>query len=1217
MDRRFVVLLSFVLVLASAILAVPRSPMTPGNMSFVYKGRTYLGNQDNSGIGMDASGGEDYMFYVSCHFDTGGVDVGFVIDSSGSMSSTLTAVTTTIGTFAYSLDTAGYDYRFGGCPYADSTRGMWDFDPSTPHPAYEMTDNITAFQTNLSGCHASGGADTPEEYLDALAAVMRFYDWRLLAMKIIIGFTDAVFCEEGDPCANCHSNEDKDDILTELLDGGFILFNITRMPLYSSSSVPAPPYHSDWYELSAETTGGHWYNLTTSWATIFDDVIAFIRDYQSISVALINNGTSTIYDVEGELIAGSCFDIITAPSTVDSIAPGDTVLFTWRLEPFDPITCPMDSSEDFCFLTVFHATDGVAPVADLVTGGCVFFGEDCGCNGTVATKDFPPNMAITSCADQYVEYSMSTKCYLDTTSFLFKTNTGSGWVMYGWNAEGMTMIDDTGFVWAPADSMLYYHHGDTVRHELYQLDDVAGLGLHERPMGSFIVDLLPPVFDTPYPPDGALIGGPPSYVRINVYDDLAGVDPADGWWMTVNGASIPTTDPHLSFDGHTIQLEVADAITAMFPAGDTVHICVGAQDSPDLCAPNESDTCWAFMIDFLDFDLPEMTVQPNDTFELPIIAVNPNRFALHSFLVSFRYDPNILLFSGASVTGSTLPSGWSVGVDTAGGVATVFGSGTGSLADVDTLVFLDAIVAPDAPSASFTPLTFDSILVDSGYIGHRIIGNGWVLVGWSPETWVHNLTFDSDTRPINTILTFGMQHAATNGYDLGIDVPSYPMPGNRTDVYFPIDDPAYPLVNKLERDLRAPAPLPVTWQIATVGESGTLTWSTTGLPDGVITLNGMIEMHHHDSYNYAANETLTIVYDRPDPTVNEVDLSVGWNLIGFPCTPTVDIVPNIFPGGLYYAYGYDPVSRGYFSTNNAEAGHGYWLYSTEEGEYPLGGIPVSSYETPLHAGWNLVGCTNIPSASYSSTSGLAGDPQGWNGTSYESSSFIEAGKGYWVLATSAGVFHVPAGSRAAKAVDPDWTASFDFAGESYSIGIGPIANSRGIPPFGPDGESIASGALMMDGFRMWDLVLPDAKSWSFRAEENGVMTWNGVDAPMVQADIDGAITVLEPRMQLTLKKGDIAVFSLVSPLPDAYGVTVKPNPANAAFTVSVDVPTESDISVGLYDMLGHRIDRIADGKMTAGTHRFVWQASSEPSGVYFVRVNWKGGEAVQKVVLLK
>ncbi|HHS49885.1 MAG TPA: hypothetical protein ENN07_02095, partial [candidate division Zixibacteria bacterium] len=690
MRTRFAVVLSLILCFAIAALGTSRSPLSADEMKFVYQGRTYAGDQSLTGDGKDAFSPEDFVFSVSCMFDTGGVDVGFAIDSTGSMGSHIAGVRATIGNFAMGLDTAGYDARYGACPFGDSTSGMWDFDPSTPHPYYEMTDDITAFQTNLAGTGAWGGGDAPEDYLSALVALMRYYDWRPTAMKIIIGFIDAVFCEVGDPCTNCRAHYTKEEVLDELLDGGFILFNITRDPPYWGSCVPAAPYHLNWYQSSADATGGSYYSFATPWTTIFDEVITFIRDYQSISVAVTNTSSSTIYDVTGELIAGPCFELISPPEPRDSILPGATVTFTWRFEPFDPVDCPIDSTSDFCFLTVFHSTDGTAPLPDMVTGGCVFFGEDCGCNGTIAQKQFPPDYAITSCSDQFVRYSMSSKCVMDEESFLFKVNSGTGWVIYPWDGDGMTMLADTGFIWAPEDTLLFFSHGDTVLHELYEINDVSGLGLSERPTGAFIVDLEPPVFDAPYPEDGAMIGGPPANVRIDVYDDISGVDATDGWWMTINGVEIPTSDPNLTFDGARINLAISGAIAAMFPPGDSIEVCVGAQDSPDLCAPNVSSTCWSFIIDFLDFDLPKMTVEPNDTFLLPIITYSPHRFSLRDFSVSFSYNPNILGFIGTATAGSALPGGWTTGVDAVDGIATVWGNGTGTISAVDTLIFLRA-----------------------------------------------------------------------------------------------------------------------------------------------------------------------------------------------------------------------------------------------------------------------------------------------------------------------------------------------------------------------------------------------------------------------------------------------------------------------------------------------------------------------------------------------
>jgi len=1217
--RKWSAILIAVVILMSSAFA---NALDIGYMLVTINGKTYAPLELLPNNTMDYSDAHDYTFEVSCHFDTGGVDVGFAVDSSGSMGSTLASVRATIADFANGLSDAGFDYRLGGCPFADSTEGMWDFDRTTPHPVYEMTDDVDMFTDTLSGCGPSGGADTPEEYLDALAALMRFYDWRLLSIRILIGFTDAVFCEEGDPCADCHGNEDKDDIITEMLDGNFILFNITRSTLYSTSCVPAAPYHHNWYQHSAETTGGAWYDLSTSWTAIFADVIEFIRDYQSVSVAVINTETDTIWNVEGEFIGGPCFSLITTPDPVTYIAPGDTQIFVWRFEPIESMGCEMDTTAELCFTTIFTSYDGGGmPNAPFVTGGCVYFGEDCGCNGTVADMVFPDDYSITSCADQFVQYDFGARCEVDTSSFYFKLKRGSSgsWIGFPWADDNVFInTERDGFMWSPTDPLLMFSHGDTVTHELYILEDIAGLGLEDIPSGHFIVDLEPPEFDLPYPADGVLLGGPPSNVHIDVYDDIAGVDP-DNYWISINGDTIWAGDSYLTLDGTTLNLEVAGPYVALFPAGDTIDVCVGAQDMPDLCDPNASSTCWNFVIDFLSFDLPERVVYPGDTENLPVIAYQGYRFSLDSFMVQVSYNPSILVIEDVVGTGAAIGSSWLVDWDTTGGVIEVTGHGITPLAlDNDTLFFIQASPHSTAGGGSFTVLDFpeDGILLNGGTIGYVIEDNGWVLVEWSPEIWTADLIFDSDIRPNITTLTLGMLTAGTDMYDPGLDIYQVPPPASQTDAYFPLTDPAYPMFNRLQKDVRGAAPLPVTWHIVAVGESGELRWDPSRLPRGIITLNGIYEMHHHSSYNYAANETLTIVYDRPSPTMTEIDLCTGWNLIGFPSVPTVPVVPNVLPDAFSELYGFDPVTYSYYLTNNPEAGRGYWVWNTDDGEYPIGGVPVNSYSYPLRRGWNLVGCTNLASATYS---GDVVSLQGWDCATgaYVPATFIEAGHGYWALSLADGSMNVPAGSMSKAVASPTWHANLEFGGETYSFGAGDIHNSVGIPPIGPDGEFKLTGALVYEEFDMKELYEANAESWSFRANEDGVLNWDIANCPDLEVSLNGNTIAVEQGGYIYLNKGDIATFGLRSAVPSKYDIMVKPNPANAAFTVTVDLPENEEMKVELFNMLGQRVEVIAEGDFSAGTHRFRWTANERPSGVYLVRVDWGKDNAVKRVVLMK
>jgi len=1213
-----------VLFVFTSVMADGRNVMDVGYMHYTYNGRVYapLDNPDNV---LDIYESYDYTFLVSCHFDTGGVDVGFAIDSSGSMGTTLAGVRATISAFADGLADGGYDYRLGGCPFADSTRAMWDFDASTPHPVYEMTDDIVEFEAELAGCGPGGGADTPEEYLDATAALMRYYDWRLLAIRIIIGFTDAVFCEVTDACADCHSNETASGIITELLDGNFILFNITRTSLYTSTSVPPAPYHINWYQNSADTTGGSWYDLSTSWTLIFDEVIEFIRDYQSVSVAIINTESDTIYNVWGEFIAGPCFSLVDSPGVVDALPPGDTAIFVWRFEPIESMGCEIDTTAELCFITAFHSTDGIGvPNPDIVTGGCVYFGEDCGCNGTEAEMVYPPDYSITTCEDQYVEYTFGARCQLDTTSFYFKVknNPSGSWIGYPWADDNVFINPEAdGFMWSPADPLLFFEHGDTVTHELYILEDIAGLGLDASPSGHFIVDLEPPVYGLPYPEDGELMGGPPEYVYIDVTDDIAGVDP-DSLWMSVDGSMILPSDPYLTFDGTTLELEVVGDHIDLFPAGDTIEICVGAMDLPDLdlCPPNSSSTCWSFVIDFLSLDLPERVVNPGESVNLPVIALQAARFSPDNFHIEIEYNPEVLVITGLTSVGAAITTAWTIEpLDTADGVLTIDAHGTAALdAGNDTLIMIQATPHEDARGGSFTVLDYveTGISIDSGAIGYEIIDNGWVLVEWSPEIWTTDLTFDSDTRPLDMVLTIGMIPGATDMYEAGLDIYQVPPPLSKTDAYFPLDDPAYPMFTRLQTDFRGDGAIPVVWQVVTVGEPGELTWTIGHLPDGILTLNGIYEMHHHSSYLYEANETLTIVYDRPSPTMTDIELCVGWNLVGFPAIPTVTVVPNVFPDAFFELYGYDAVAHGYFTTNNPEAGRGYWVWNGAADVYDIGGLPIDSYTYPLERGWNLVGCTQLVSATYS---GDIIDLQTWDCGlgSYVSSSFIEAGKGYWALALTAGPFVVPGSRGPSKVAAPSWSGTLEFDGQSFNFGVGDMRNSAGIPPFGPEGEYQLNGALVFEDFDMGDLYTPNADSWTFRANDDGILTWNIARCPDLEVTVDGNTIPVEDGGFIALNKGDVAVFGLRSAIPSKFNVSVKPNPANAAFTVSIDLPEKSDIAVDLYNMLGQKVDCIAFGEYNAGTHRFRWVANENPSGVYLVRVDWGEGNDVSRVVLMK
>ena len=136
----------------------------------------------------------------------------------------------------------------------------------------------------------------------------------------------------------------------------------------------------------------------------------------------------------------------------------------------------------------------------------------------------------------------------------------------------------------------------------------------------------------------------------------------------------------------------------------------------------------------------------------------------------------------------------------------------------------------------------------------------------------------------------------------------------------------------------------------------------------------------------------------------EIDNIAGWNLIGLP----VDVVDGsyleIFPEantGTLYAY-----NGMYIDAETLTPGIGYWLRFDSDGTSVIEGLEIFSLAIELVEGWNLV--TGITS-SVSVT--LIQDPDGiivpgtiyeFDG-SYEDTTTLVPGKGYWIRTYSAGV----------------------------------------------------------------------------------------------------------------------------------------------------------------------------------------------------------------------
>ena len=78
-----------------------------------------------------------------------------------------------------------------------------------------------------------------------------------------------------------------------------------------------------------------------------------------------------------------------------------------------------------------------------------------------------------------------------------------------------------------------------------------------------------------------------------------------------------------------------------------------------------------------------------------------------------------------------------------------------------------------------------------------------------------------------------------------------------------------------------------------------------------------------------------------------------------------------------------------------------------------------------------------------------------------------------------------------------------------------------------------------------------------------------------------------------------------------------PNPFNSTTTISYSTPTQSNLSLNIYNTKGQVVDTIIDGVMLAGKHKVIWDANSNPAGLYFVKMESAEYLSIRKVLLVK
>ena len=88
--------------------------------------------------------------------------------------------------------------------------------------------------------------------------------------------------------------------------------------------------------------------------------------------------------------------------------------------------------------------------------------------------------------------------------------------------------------------------------------------------------------------------------------------------------------------------------------------------------------------------------------------------------------------------------------------------------------------------------------------------------------------------------------------------------------------------------------------------------------------------------------------------------------------------------------------------------------------------------------------------------------------------------------------------------------------------------------------------------------------------------------------------------------------------PEYYGLSkIYPNPFNPTTEIEFNLPYDANVVLSAYDLNGREVGVIFDGYQTLGIHSYQWDASSLPSGVYYIRFQFDNQVQSMKAVLMK
>lgn len=444
---------------------------------------------------------------------------------------------------------------------------------------------------------------------------------------------------------------------------------------------------------------------------------------------------------------------------------------------------------------------------------------------------------------------------------------------------------------------------------------------------------------------------------------------------------------------------------------------------------------------------------------------------------------------------------------------------------------------------------------------------------------------------------------------------------------------------------------------ARYGINGVVTGSDTGLPlDATVTVSGIAKStstdpEHGDYYKLLHTGTFDVTFEAEGYITRTItDVYTEWG------TPTVldvaldpvahgDVsgtVTDVQGGGLTASVNiYTHPVGDYVTTVSAGAGSG-GAYSAHlvYGAYRLeavapGYVTQEAFivigETPVEQDFVLGAAQDVILVSDDFESGMTNWTGGWGLASpaegYDSpnsmndspgENYPNYGDNSMTLAESLDLSGAMSGSvsfRAKWSIENNWDGCFFEISTDGGAGWTPLSTSFTHAASGQGGQT-PGGVPVFEGSQA-NWVLNEVDLGAYLDEENVLLRFRLASDSSISYS---GFFVDDFEVMVVREENGL------SPVPGAErlaaAVQAWPNPFNPQTTVKFTNPIAGPVTVGIYDLQGHRVRTLVQESLAAGEHSRLWdgrtdQGGRAASGVYFARMAAGDAMATAKLMLVK